>query len=331
MSQRSLAGHDVNAIGLGCMNLSHAYGNPLSEKEGIKLIQNAFDLGVNHFDTAILYGFGSNESLVGNAVKPFRNDILLASKCGLTTPELTRKVDGRPEAIKGACEGSLQRLQTDVIDLYYLHRWDKSVPIEESIGALKALVQEGKIKNIGLSEVSAQTLRLAHSVHPIAAVQTEYSLWTRNPEINILDTCKELGTAFVAFSPLGRGALTGTLQSPASFLEKDLRNNMPRFQEPNLAKNLALLENCRDLANQANCSMSQLALAWLLYKDENLSVIPGTTRIEHLRENCLAANVKLDADLIVKIENIINQDTVHGSRYNEKTQLEIDTEEFPNT
>lgn len=327
-ADRKLAGHNINPVGLGCMNLSHAYGAPPEKNQGIKLIQAAFDLGVNHFDTAILYGFGSNETLVGKAIQPFRDDILLASKCGLTTPDLKRKVDGRPDAIKRACEGSLKRLNTEVIDLYYLHRWDKAVPIEDSVGALKELIKEGKIKSIGLSEVSAETLRKAHVVHPIAAVQTEYSLWTRNPELKILKACKELDTAFVAFSPLGRGALTGTLTNPPAFTEKDLRNNMPRFQEPFYTENLKLVNGLISLANSFGHTPAQLALAWLLKQNENLTVIPGTTNLSHLRENCLSEQVDLSPEQIQQLDTLINQETVQGPRYNEKTQLEIDTEEF---
>lgn len=318
----------VSAIGLGCMNLSHAYGIAPSPEHGEKLIHAAFDLGVNHFDTAILYGFGKNETLVGRAIKPFRDEVHLASKCGLTTPDLKRNVDGRPEAIKQACEGSLKRLQTDVIDLYYLHRWDKSVPIEESVGALKELVQEGKIKTIGLSEVSAATLRRAHTTHPITAVQTEFSLWTRNPEIAVLETCKALGIAFVAFSPLARGFLTGTLTNPSDFVEEDLRNNMPRFQEPHYSVNLELLKPLREISKATGISLPQLALAWVLNKGKHIIAIPGTTQIAHLKENCAAANLDLSKEIMGKLEQTINRETVRGARYNEKIQLEIDTEEF---
>jgi len=310
------------------MNLSHAYGHPPDEAQGIKVIEHAFELGVNHFDSAILYGFGRNEELVGKAVKPFRDEILLASKCGLTSPDLKRQVDGRPEMLKRACDESLQRLQTDVIDLYYLHRWDKSIPIEESMGAMKDLVEEGKIKSIGLCEVSAQTIRKAHAVHPIAAVQTEYSLWTRNPEIAVLDVCRELGAAFVAFSPLARGFLSGTLTNPPNFVEEDLRRNMPRFQEPHYSANLKLLNGFRALADEAGCTMSQLALAWLLHRGAHIIPIPGTTKTDHLEEDLAAVEVNLTPELMAQVGEWINQDTVSGPRYNEKTQKEIDTEEF---
>lgn len=326
--KRKLGNTLVSSVSLGCMNLSHAYGNAPSQEDGIKLLQKAYDLGINHFDTAILYGFGKNETLVGEAIKPFRDQIYLASKCGLTSPDLTRQVDGRPESIIKACEGSLKRLQTDVIDLYYLHRWDKSIPIEDSIGALKTLVEQGKIKEIGLSEVSAETLRKAHAVHPITALQTEYSLWTRNPEIAGLKACDELGVTFVAFSPLARGYLSEALSNPPNFVEKDLRNNMPRFQPPNFEKNLALLKPVAAIASDLNITVSQLSLAWLLNKDKNLIVIPGTTQIQHLEDNCRAGGISLSNEIIAALDKAINQNTVQGPRYNAKTQLEIDTEEF---
>ncbi len=328
VQKRLLAGREVSAIGLGCMNLSHAYGTPPDAATGQEIIQTAFDLGVDHFDTAILYGFGANEKLVGEAIKPFRHEILLASKCGLTNDALEREVNGRPEAIKKACEASLKRLQTEVIDLYYLHRWDKSIPIEDSVGALKDLVAEGKVRAIGLSEVSADTLLKANAVHPIAAVQTEYSLWTRNAEIAVLNTCKEIGAAFVAFSPLGRGFLSGTLAQPANFVTKDLRNNMPRFQEPNYSANLQLLKPLRELSEAANISMSQLALAWLLQKGEHLHAIPGTTQLAHLQENTAATGLVLADEIIAMLDQCCARAEVQGGRYNDRTQLEIDTEEF---
>lgn len=328
MIKRRLGDTNVSAISLGCMNLSHAYGNAPPIEYSEQLLQTAYELGVNHFDTAILYGFGKNEELVGKAIKPFRQHIHLASKCGLTTLDLKRKVDGRPEIIKKSCEQSLKRLQTDVIDLYYLHRWDKTIPVEESVGALKDLMQEGKIRSIGLSEVSAQTLRRAHKECPITAVQSEYSLWTRNPEIAVLETCQELGVAFVAFSPLGRGFLGGKLNHPPNFVEKDLRHQMPRFQAPNYANNLQLLDSLRELADCINISVAQLALAWVLKKGENIIAIPGTTQIRHLRENCVAGDLDLSPELMDALNNCFKRENIQGARYNEKTQLEIDTEEF---
>lgn len=331
MQQRNLGPFQVGAIGMGCMNLSHAYGLPPSLKVMEAVLLRALDLGVTHFDTAALYGFGANETLVGRVLSRYRSRFTLASKCGMTGVEGKRVIDGRPETLKRTCEEALQRLQTDVIDLYYLHRWDKQVPIEDSVGALAELVHAGKIRSIGLSEVSADTLRRAHAVHPVAALQTEYSLWTRNPEIAALEACRKLGVSFVAFSPLGRGFLSGALSDPAdvaAFDAKDIRRAMPRFQGDNLATNLRLLDGYRALAAEAGCTPAQLALAWLLGKGEHVLPIPGTTSVAHLEENVTAAHVVLSAELVARVEALINQRTVAGPRYNAATQTEIDTEEF---
>lgn len=319
-------------IGLGCMCLSHAYGKPPGpeEEEGIALIRRAYELGVRHFDTAILYGFGRNEILVGEAVKPFRNEITLASKCGLTTagPDIKRQIDGQPETIRQSCEDSLKRLQSDVIDLYYLHRLDPAVPVEDSVGALKDLVVAGKVREIGLSEVSAETLRRAHAVHPIAALQSEYSLWTRNAEIAVLDVCAELGIDFVAFSPLGRGFLSGSLGTVPEFPEGDLRRNMPRFQAPHYQANLSLLATFKGIADEQGCSPSQLAIAWLLHRGDRIIPIPGTTRLDHLQENLGASSITLDADCLARLDQQFSPERISGARYGTKTQAEIDTERF---
>jgi aryl-alcohol dehydrogenase-like predicted oxidoreductase len=328
MNTRRIGQTEVSAIGLGCMNLSHAYGTPPAPEAAESLLLRALDLGVTHFDTAALYGFGNNETLVGKVLAPHRNQIFLASKCGMTGVDGKRVIDGRPETILRTCDEALQRLRTDRIDLYYLHRWDKQIPIEESVGALSRLVEAGKVLAIGLSEVSADTLRRAHAEHPISALQTEYSLWTRNPEIAVLETCRELGTAFVAFSPLGRGFLTGALRDISGLQEKDIRRNMPRFHADNFARNLPLLDGLQSLASRANATPGQLALAWLLARDDNILPIPGTTSIAHLEENLSAAGVELDAALMDELDSIINRHTVIGTRYNAATQSEIDTEEF---
>jgi aryl-alcohol dehydrogenase-like predicted oxidoreductase len=328
MNRRRIGQTEVSAIGLGCMNLSHAYGTPPTPKAAEALLLRALDLGVNHFDTAALYGFGSNETLVGRVLSPLRNQIYLASKCGMTGVDGKRVIDGRPETLRRTCDEALQRLRTDRIDLYYLHRWDRQVSIEESVGELSRLVKEGKILSIGLSEVSSDTLRRAHSVHPITALQTEYSLWTRNPEIAVLDTCHELGVAFVAFSPVGRGFLTGTMSEVASLEEKDIRRNMPRFEADNFARNLPLLDGLRNIAAQAGVTLAQLALAWLLTRDDIILPIPGTTSISHLEENMGANDLQLEASLMDELDRLINQHTVIGARYNATTQSEIDTEEF---
>jgi aryl-alcohol dehydrogenase-like predicted oxidoreductase len=333
MKNRQIASFSVSAIGLGCMNLSHAYGAPVSAQQGERVLLAAFDQGVNFFDTAALYGFGANETLVGKVMKPHRQKFTLASKCGMQGVEQSdgskvRVIDGRPETIKKTCEDSLRRLQTEVIDLYYLHRWDKKVPIEDSVGALSDLVRQGKIQTIGLSEVSASTLRKAHAVHPIAAVQTEYSLWTRNPEIAVLQACRELGAAFVAFSPVARGFLCGAPLDIASFEPKDIRRGMPRFTPENFAANLKLLPAYHALAQEAGCSPSQLALAWLLHQGEHIIPIPGTTSVDHLSDDLAAVNVKLDASLLARLDALINQNTVAGNRYSAQANSEVDTEVF---
>lgn len=326
---RALGPFQTPAIGLGCMNLSHAYGTPPKPDVARAVLLRALELGITHFDSAALYGFGRNETLLGEILPPFRDRIVLTSKCGMTGINGQRVIDGRPESLLRDCEDSLRRLRTDVIDLYYLHRWDKSVPIEDSIGALSRLVEAGKVQTIGLSEVSADTLRKAQTVHPITAVQSEYSLWTRNPEVALLEACSELGVAFVAFSPLARGFLTDNTLCPETFVEKDIRRNMPRFQEPNFTRNLALLPAYRECAQQAGCTPAQLALAWLLHKAPFIHAIPGTTSVAHLEENVKAASIKLSAELVARVEQLINHQNISGPRYNAATQLEIDTEEIP--
>jgi aryl-alcohol dehydrogenase-like predicted oxidoreductase len=239
-----------------------------------------------------------------------------------------RVIDGRPETIRRNCEDSLRRLQADVIDLYYLHRWDKKVPIEESVGAMARLVEEGKVRTLGLSEVSAATIRKAHAVHPITAVQNEYSLWTRNPEIASLQACREMGIAFVAFSPVGRGFLADAVHDVATLEAKDIRRTMPRFDADNQARNLKLLPAYKALAQEAGCTPAQLALAWLLHKAPHIIAIPGTTRVDHLEEDLAAADVKLTPALIGKVGALVNQQTGAGNRYSEQANREVDTETF---
>ncbi len=332
MQTRQLGPFSVSAIGLGCMNLSHAYGAPVSREQGERVLLAALDAGVTFFDTAALYGFGANETLVGEVMRPHRNKFILASKCGMQGVDKgdgtkVRVIDGRPATIRQTCEDALRRLQTDVIDLYYLHRWDKQVPIEESVGALADLVRAGKIRTIGLSEVSATTLRRAHAEHPITALQTEYSLWTRNPEIAVLQACRELGVTFVPFSPVARGFLCGPLDI-AGFDAKDIRRTMPRFAPDNYTANLKLLPAYNALAQEAGCSPSQLALAWLLHKGEDLIPIPGTTSVEHLLDDLGAVDVRLSAELMARAEALINERTVKGDRYNAQANSEVDTEVF---
>ena len=334
MQTRNLGPFQVSSIGFGCMNLSHGYDAPVSAEQSERVLLSALDAGVTLFDTAALYGFGANETLVGRVLKPHRQKITLASKCGMQGVDvngdgkLVRVIDGEPSTLRKTCEDSLRRLQTDVIDLYYLHRWDKRVPIEDSVGALGELVRKGMIRSIGLSEVSAATLRRAHAEHPIAAVQTEYSLATRNPEIAVLDACKELGIAFVAFSPVGRGLLCDKTLDVSALHAGDIRRSMPRFAPDNYATNLQRLMAVKQVANAVGCTLAQLSIAWLLHRGEHIVPIPGTTSVSHLAEDLDAANVKLDADTMAKLDALINQKTVVGSRYNPQGNSEVDTEQF---
>ncbi|HEY0436000.1 MAG TPA: aldo/keto reductase [Phenylobacterium sp.] len=328
MQQRKVGPFEVSAIGFGCMGLSSGYGPPTPRERAERVLLGALEAGHTFFDTAAVYGLGGNETLVAEVLGPHRAKFTLASKCGITVGD-QRQIDGSPANIKDTCERSLRRLKTDVIDLYYLHRWDKRVPIEESVGALADLVAEGKIRTIGLSEVSAPTLRRAHAVHPIAALQNEYSPWTRNPELGVLDACRELGVAFVAFSPVGRGFLAGGASDPAKFGEGDMRAAMPRFTGEALAANLKLLVRFEALAAEAGCTPAQLCLAWLLAKDPIIVPIPGTTNYDHMVENAAAADVTLSPDLIARLDATVNGQTVSGSRYAPAMQSVVDTERMP--
>ena len=328
INKRKLAGKWVSEIGFGCMNFSHAYSGKLSEKEAVALLQQAYGLGVDHFDTAALYGFGHNEVLVGKGIKPFRNEIFLASKCGMTGVNGKRVIDGRPDTIKATLDNALQSLQTDFIDLYYLHRLDPNVPIEESVGALSDAVNEGKIGAIGLSEISANTLIRAHGEHPIAAVQTEYSLWTRNAEIAVLDACKERDIAFVGFSPLARGYLSNSFSDISELDDGDIRKAMPRFQGENWQHNKALFKKFAGLANTQGCTPGQLAISWVLSQGSHIHALPGTRLLSHLKENIAASRLDVDKDILRQAGILISQLTVAGPRYPKAAQADIDTEEF---
>lgn len=325
-AKRQIGPFKVAPIGLGCMTLSHAYGTPPPRDAAARVLNAALDLGYDHLDTAALYGFGANESLLGDVIMHRRGEFMLASKCGMHGVDGKRAIDGRPETLRRSVDESLQRLNTDVIDLLYLHRWDRKVPIEDSIGTLADMVREGKARALGLSEVSAGTLEKAHAVHPIAAVQTEYSLWTRNAEIAVIDKCRELGTAFVAFSPLARGFLTGTLRDIDALPERDIRRAMPRFQGENFQANLKLLDGMKAVAQEAGCTMGQAALAWVLAQGPHITAIPGTTKLDHLSENWAAQDVALSADHLARLDAIINTQTVSGPRYIASTEAETDTE-----
>ena len=329
IGNRKLAGSDVPPVGLGCMVLSHAYGNPPPPEVGREVLERAVEIGYVHFDTAALYGFGRNEELLGPVLEPYRDRILLASKCGMTGVDGVRTVDGRPETILATCEQALERLRTDVIDLYYLHRIDPKVPLGETVGALSDLRAAGKIGAIGLSEVSAETLMKVHALEPVAAMQSEYSLWSRNAEVAVLAACAEIGAAYVAFSPLARGFLADMALDPGAFADKDIRRNMPRFKEPHFSRNRELLPEYRRIAKEVGCTPAQLAMAWLLHRAPHIHVIPGTTRVAHLEENIAALEVEITDEVAAALDTLINLDTVSGARYPAAAQKDIDTELLP--
>ncbi|WP_404436472.1 aldo/keto reductase [Microbacterium aerolatum] len=315
-------------MGLGCMNLSHAYGIPPSEEDGLAVLRAALDDGVTHLDTATLYGGGRNEELVGRALQGRRDEVLLASKGGMEMVDGVKVIDGRPATLRVQVDASLSRLGVDHIDLYYLHRWDKSVPITESVGALASLVDAGKIGAIGLSEVSVKTLHAAQEAAPIAAVQNEYSLWSRNPELGMLEATRAAGIALVAFSPVARGFLSDSVGDPAALAPKDIRRAMPRFSSDNWPANEALLPAWRALAAEAGCTPAQLALAWLLSRGEHVVPIPGTTSIDHLREDFAALSLSVDVGLLERAGDLIDTDTVSGPRYAPGPASEVDAETF---
>lgn len=333
MQQRRLGDWQVGAVAFGGMNLSHGYGAAVSVEQASDLVNAALEGGMTLFDTAALYGFGANERLLGPLLKTHRDRIVLASKCGMAGVSgadgvIRRVIDGRPATLRRNCEDSLQRLGTDVIDLYYLHRWDKNVPIEESVGEMARLVQEGKVRALGLSEVGEQALRRAHCEHPITALQSEYSLWTRNAELGTLQACQELGIAYVAFSPVGRGFLSGKLSDVSVLSPGDMRCAMPRFQPENYVRNLQLLEPMRDIAAQAGCSLVELALAWVLHQGAHVIALPGTTKMAHLQENLRAAQLVLTPTVLQHLSAIFTPEAIVGDRYAVQAQSEVDTEKF---
>jgi len=333
MHTRKIGSLEVSAIGLGCMNMSMGYG-PADDVVSTKLLNQAIDAGYRFLDTATMYGGGHNEALIGEALKRRRHEFVLASKCALYKDENgVGKIDGRPETLRKQCEASLKRLQTDVIDLYYLHRLDKNVPIEESAGTLGDLVKEGKLREIGLSEISSDTLRRAHAEYPVAAVQSEYSLWSRTPEFGMLETCEELGVTFVPFSPLARQFLTGKSQDVSQLSDADLRCTIarPRFEPEAFAKNNQLLVPYREIAERVGCSMAQLALAWLLNQknsagQQTMVPIPGTKHIEYMQENAQAHEITLDDETMAELDELINESTVTGRRYTDELMAGADSE-----
>lgn len=326
MQKRKLgnSGFEVSTIGLGCMGLSFGYGPALEKPEGIKLIRSAFEQGVTFFDTAEVYGPFLNEDLVGEAVAPFRAQVVIATKFGFKDGDATKGLDSRPERIRAVAEASLKRLKTDRIDLFYQHRVDPNVPIEDVAGTVKDLIREGKVKHFGLSEAGVQSIRRAHAVQPVAALQSEYSLWWREPEEQVLPTLEELGIGFVPFSPLGKGFLTGAIDENTTFDKSDFRNVVPRFSEENRKANAGLVEVLGQIASGKGATRAQIAIAWLLAQKPWIVPIPGTTRLHRLTENVGAAAVELSAEDLSAIGAALRRITVVGDRYPAHLQQRID-------
>lgn len=314
---------EVSAIGLGCMGLSFGYGPATEKSEGVKLIRAAFEYGVTFFDTAEVYGPFTNEEMVGEAVAPFRDQVVIGTKFGFKDGDTTAGLDSRPERIRLVAEQSLKRLQTDRIDLFYQHRVDPNVPMEDVAGTVRDLIQEGKVKHFGLSEAGEEMIRRAHAVQPVTALQSEYSLWWREPEQSVMPTLEELGIGFVPFSPLGRGFLTGAIKEDTKFEGNDIRNSLPRFETEALQANLALVELLGEIADNKHATRAQIALAWLLAQKPSIVPIPGTTKLHRLTENVGAANVELTAEDLQRIEAAINQVQVRGDRYTAQMQKTV--------
>jgi aryl-alcohol dehydrogenase-like predicted oxidoreductase len=322
------SGLTVSAIGLGCMGMSQSYG-PGDDEESTRTLHRALDLGITLIDTADVYGKGANEVLVGRAVRDRRHEVVLATKFGAVPPPgggLATEVDGRPERVKPCCDASLQRLGVDVIDLYYLHRVDPAVPIEDSVGAMADLVREGKVRFLGLSEAGPESLRRANATHPIAAVQSEYSLWTREPERTVFPVCRELGIGFVAFSPLGRGFFGHAIRDTATLSSKDVRRKLPRFEGDNLQRNLALYERLEAMAQARGCTTAQLALAWILAKGDDLVPIPGTKQRRNLEENAAAADLTLTHADVAALDDAFPIGAAVGTRYPADSMRLLETE-----
>lgn len=317
-------GLEVSALGLGCMGLSFGYGNSIDKPDAINLIRAAYQRGVTFFDTAEAYGPFENEELLGEALVPFRSEVVIATKFGFKEGKPLLGADSRPETIRAVAEAALKRLRTDVIDLFYQHRVDPNVPIEDVAGTVKELINEGKVKHFGLSEAGVQTIRKAHAIQPLTALQSEYSLWWREPEEEILPTLEELGIGFVPFSPLGKGFLTGKIDENTTFDATDFRNTVPRFSDENRKANQALIDLLARIAKDMNATSAQIALAWLLAQKPWIVPIPGTTKLHRLEENIASTEIVLNVDDLKKINDALESITVQGSRYNEQSQKMID-------
>jgi len=314
----------VSAVGLGCMGMSQAYGEA-DAGESERTLHRALDIGVSFLDTANAYGMGHNEKLIGRVLKARRTEIQLATKFGITLVDGKRGINGHPDQVEARCDESLTRLQTDWIDLYYLHRLDPSVPIEDTVGAMSRLVEKGKVRYLGLSEISSVTLRRAHRVHSISAVQSEYSLWTRDPQSHVLPACRELGVGFVPFSPMGRAILTGRITGQESMQGSgDMRTTMPRFQGKNLQANLQLVAKLGLIADQLSVTPGQIALAWLLAQGDFIAPIPGTKRVRYLEENAAAADLVLKDEVIEQVDQLFSGNNVAGERYTETGMKSLD-------
>lgn len=326
---RQLGSRSVKPVGYGCMSLSWGYGAMPAEADALALLNAALDLGYDHLDTANIYGLGHNETLIGKALKERRGEYFLATKTGIVIEGQSRGIDCSPDAIRRNIDASLTRLQTDHVDLYYMHRFDPKVPVAEMAGAMGELIAAGKIGGYGVSEWSAAHIREAHAVTPMLAVQTEYSLWSRQAEIAVLDTCAELGITFVAFSPVARGVLAGGVRDVAALHERDLRRTMPRFNEENWPTNLALVDAFNAIAAREGVTPAQLSLGWVLAQGEHIVAIPGTTSTAHLAENIARADWAMPPALAAELDALINRHTVAGPRYGPAMQATIDTEDFP--
>lgn len=326
MEKRQLGALKVSAIGLGCMSMSQGYGEA-ERSESERALHRALDVGYTFLDTASVYGIGHNETLIGEVLGSRRDEYILASKCGIINRDGKRGVDGSPANIKQTLDESLQRLRMDYIDLYYLHRRDVDVPIEESVGALADAVTAGKIGHIGLSECSSTTIQRAHKEHKICAVQSEYSLWTRDPEYKVFDCCKELGIGFVPFSPLGRAFLAGVVRDTSVLEENDMRKTMPRFVGDNLENNLRLVDEFAEIAADYGCTLAQLALAWVLAQNSGFVPIPGTKHVNYVEENALAAELEISAEDLARAGKIFADNAVQGERYHPSQMISLDPDD----